>query len=268
MSEGDLAAAKSSFDGPLKTITFSGRTIRVCYTVDAAVANAWMDAHFPSLSCNVPTCDDAPMTVIGLDAEWKPRFHRTVAPPRPALVQVSDRDGNVLLIHVCHMKGAFPVRVSAALAHPRVLKVGVGCSMMPTRSTSSVGPLCAPASILWSRYCVILVRKRRCLVAACSNLQPTICPLATGRQSPSRWVQSPVPLCRVGHNVLSHCGPVVWCLCGVSPRFQDCCVSRLTFADVQLGKVPVVRESNPVCSVRCLGFGRYVRQNATAALDR
>jgi hypothetical protein len=126
MSEGDLTAAKSSFDGPVKTITFSGRTIRVCYTVDAAVANAWMDAHFPSLSCNVPTCDDAPMTVIGLDAEWKPRFHRTVAPPRPALVQVSDRDGNVLLIHVCHMKGAFPVRVSAALAHPRVLKVGVG----------------------------------------------------------------------------------------------------------------------------------------------
>jgi hypothetical protein len=109
----------------VRTFTFSGRTLRVCYTVDAAVANAWMDAHFPSLSSK-DSSNDAPMTVIGLDAEWKPRFHRTVVPSRPALVQVSDVEGNVLLVHVCHMKGAFPTRVSAALAHPRVLKVGVG----------------------------------------------------------------------------------------------------------------------------------------------
>lgn len=103
-------------------VTWDSHTLQVTYSWDAQEADAWVAAHFP---LDGPA--DAPRMIMGLDAEWKPVFGRSLRPPRLAVVQVSDAAGHVLVLHVCHLRGGvFPARLSAALASPRVLKVGVG----------------------------------------------------------------------------------------------------------------------------------------------
>jgi hypothetical protein len=140
-----------------------GRTVlNVQYTRCVSVADEWMTTHFaigkpvgPDVgekdraaasaaeggsSCSsssdegcsttktiAPSARSAP--VMGIDLEWRPvetlDASARHSAGRPALLQLSTADGNVLLLHVCHMH-ELPRGVAAALASWAVLKVGVG----------------------------------------------------------------------------------------------------------------------------------------------
>ena len=139
---------------------FGQTVLNVQYTRCVRVADEWIAAHFGTgkiasadagratgaaadggssssdegrAKTPVPTTRSAP--VMGIDLEWRP-VEECVAPVpahsggsagagRPALLQLSTADGNVLLLHVCHMR-ELPRGVAAALANWAVLKVGVG----------------------------------------------------------------------------------------------------------------------------------------------